>query len=248
MRGGWAASVRLRKATVDGVRGRSRNRTGVTGFADQLLTTRTCGRAYPRRESNSRPSGSEPGALSAELRGQGGCGGTRTPTATPVATALQAAGPTNCPTHPWGGCRGSNPDRESHDLACTAGTPQPPCPNEVSNLGPPVCKTGALPLSYTGLTCAGWGSNPTASCVYGRPHQTGGLRRVSSDAGIRTPITGLTARGPARWATSEWQRGRASNPQRVLLERQATLPLRPPRQAVPRPGLEPGTTPAVSRR
>ena len=52
---------------------------------------------------------------------------------------------------PWGGCRGSNPDRESHNLACTAGTPQPPCPNEVSNLGPPVCKTGALPLSYTGL-------------------------------------------------------------------------------------------------
>ena len=52
---------------------------------------------------------------------------------------------------PWVAAGGSNPDRESHNLACTAGTPQPPCPNEGSNLEPPVCKTGALPLSYPGL-------------------------------------------------------------------------------------------------
>jgi hypothetical protein len=63
------------KATVDGVRGRSRNRTGgCLVLQTSSLTTRTCGRAYPRRDSNSRPSGSEPGALSAELRGQGEVG------------------------------------------------------------------------------------------------------------------------------------------------------------------------------
>ena len=39
---------------------------------------------------------------------------------------------------------------QSHNLACTSGTPQPPYPRRVSNPRPPPCKGGALPLSYTG--------------------------------------------------------------------------------------------------
>jgi hypothetical protein len=133
MRGGRAASARLRRPTVDGVRDRSRNRTGVTGFADRFLTTRTCGHAYPRRDSNSRHSGSEPGALSTELRGRGGSRGIRTLSATHL--LYRQARLSNVGALPWGGCRGSNPDRESHNLACTAGTPQPPCRNTVPERG-----------------------------------------------------------------------------------------------------------------
>lgn len=150
MRGGRAASAPPALYTVDGIRSRSRTRTGVTGVADRLLTTRTCGSARPRLESNQRPRRSERRALSAELRGRG-VGAEGFEPSQQRHLLYRQARLSNVGALPWGGCRGSNPDRESHNLACTAGTPQPPCPNEGSNLGPPVCKTGALPLSYTGL-------------------------------------------------------------------------------------------------
>lgn len=40
---------------------------------------------------------------------------------------------------------------QSHNLVCTAGTPQPPYPRRVSNPRHPLCRSGALPLSYTGV-------------------------------------------------------------------------------------------------
>jgi hypothetical protein len=86
-------------------------------------------------------------------RAWSGCGEIRTPTATPVATALQAAGPTSCPTHPWGDCPGTIRDHQGHNLVCTAGTPQPPWdlayPRPESNWHPPVCRTGAHPIRAT---------------------------------------------------------------------------------------------------
>src|SRR5262249_17228439 len=91
------------------------------------LTAPAWDRAYPRLDSNQRHPASEAGALSAELRGHGG-------------SAL-----------PWGDCPGLNRDCQGHRLACTAGTPQPPCPREVWNLRPPPCESGAPPLSYTGM-------------------------------------------------------------------------------------------------
>jgi hypothetical protein len=136
--------------------------------------------------------------------GTGGCGGTRTPTATPVAAALQAAGPTSCPTHP-GVVEGTRTrSLRSHSPACTTRTPRPPCPGEVSNLGPPVCKTGALPLSYTGLTHTGSvlpvgrrrnGSadgprTRNVSCLKGRRLSLFVHRAIRTPGGCRTPDLG----------------------------------------------------------
>jgi hypothetical protein len=42
---------------------------------------------------------------------------------------------------------------------------QTQCPYLDSNQGYPVCRTGALAAELHGLTCAEWGSNPTASCI-----------------------------------------------------------------------------------
>jgi hypothetical protein len=53
-------------------------RTGVSGVANQRLTTRPHRHACPRADSNRRQPGPEPDALSTALRGHGGSGGIRT--------------------------------------------------------------------------------------------------------------------------------------------------------------------------
>src|SRR5262245_6861199 len=61
-----------------------------SGFADQYLTTRPQDHAYPRADSNRRPTASETATLSSELRGHGARPWPRTRHA--EATVLQTVG------------------------------------------------------------------------------------------------------------------------------------------------------------
>jgi hypothetical protein len=82
-------------------------------FCGRALTTRANDRA-PRLGSNQRPPGSEPGALSAELRGRGARRWRRAQVG-PKATASQAVG--RAAVHDAGGWPESNRRPLRHDVA-----------------------------------------------------------------------------------------------------------------------------------
>jgi hypothetical protein len=99
------------------------------------------------------PAGFEPAAsasgeprASAALRGQVCAGGgIRTPYACCSRVTAGPDSPTSA--RPLGVATGIRTLAfRNHNPACTSRTPQPPCSRQDSNLQPPVCRTGALPI------------------------------------------------------------------------------------------------------
>jgi hypothetical protein len=214
MSSSWTPNVRLRRVHSGWHRGEAGTRTRVTGVADRAptqddrLAVRTLGwnrtsglrsrkpALYPlsyegmvRAEGFEPPQRQQPGYSRPRLSRVG---------------ALA-----------WGDCSGSNRDRQSHSLVCTAGTPQPPWrrrsagarlaaasamrhrvlrrqyPRRVSNPRPPLCRSGALPLSYPGsVPAAGFEPGPSTPVPRGPP------RSRTSVYGVRARSINRHARGP----------------------------------------------------
>lgn len=105
------------------------------------------GSTCARLGSNQRPSGSEPDALSAELRAHA-CASLVPTQVCPKAATLQAAG--RAAVHDAHGVttRSRTEDLQIHNLMCTTGTPWSPCPGRDSN---PLVGKLLSPLSYPGM-------------------------------------------------------------------------------------------------
>ncbi len=136
-----------------GSRSRSEsNRDVSTRFAGEPLhreRPRDLERTCARLGSNQRPSGSEPDALSAELRAHA-CASLVPTQVCPKAAALQAAG--RAAVHDAHGVttRSRTEDLQIHNLTCTTGTPWSPCPGRDSNPRSSACRAAALAAELPG--------------------------------------------------------------------------------------------------